>query len=189
MCPSSLSDIELLVGAKQGNSTDWEELVDRHYPKLKGYLSAQMHDSDMGTEITHETFITAQLLLNRCSTDRPFLGWLFRIAQNHVLRARRYEATHSALGLEHEPTATSPPLETSDIADTIIDSDSVKAALSDLSPRLRKALLLHIEGFKACDIAQKLNISIPAAEKRISRAKQLFRLQYTALINDPWRSS
>lgn len=187
--PAPPPDDQLAAAARAGVEAAWVALVERYYAPLLRYLTAQTRDPELAAELTQDTFLTAGTLRPRLPADRPFAAWLYRIAQNHLRRWRRRGGLLRFVSLdwlfEWSGSTIVPPHRAEDVETAAAAADLVRLALGGLSPTLREALLLHgLAGFTAPEVAQILGISLAAAERRISRAKERFRTRYRALADE-----
>lgn len=191
MMPSqgSSPDTQLVAAARIGRAEAWDELVGRHYQPLLRYLTVRTAEPCDAAELAQDTFLAALNLLDRLPCDRPFVAWLYRIAQNLLRRHWRRQALRRVVSLDQlvELPATAIPAlrDQGDVATSVAEQELVEVVLLGLSPPLRDALLLSCSsGLRAVEVAAALQISIPAAERRLSRAKAQFRARYIALSDD-----
>lgn len=191
MARSSLADVDdqhLAVAARAGSKQAWEELVRRHFPRLRRYLAGHLGDMELAAELTQDVLVAAGELLGRLPDGDLFIPWLYRIALNHLKRARRRQGRQrrpislDSL-LERSGSMAADLWDPSDVAEAVAEQDLVQRVLGELRPTLREALLLNaLTGLSAAEVAQLLGLSLAAAERRISRAKEEFRQRYNALI-------
>lgn len=185
------TDEQLVAAAKAGSRDACAVLLQRYYVPLRRYLTACSGDPDSAAELTQETFLTALNLLDRFVPNRPFAAWLYRIAQNHLHRLwRRRRFISLDWMLDGARLNAQIPNQSADLEADAGERDVVDQVLSELSPLLRDALLLHsLMGLTAREIAEVLGISLAAAERRISRAAEQFRIRYNATVGDALRAS
>lgn len=166
-------DQRLVAAAKDGEVDAWAELVRRYYPPLLRYLTSQTNDPDVAAELTQDTFLAADTLLHRLPADRPFAGWLYRIAQNLLRRMWRRRKLRRFVSIEwllEQPARAGRSLSQSgNLESQVAEEELVQQVLNGLS---------------SSKVAAALAISLPAAERRISRAKEQFRARYNALIEE-----
>ena len=187
MTPSpypSLTGEEVTAAARSGEAEPWEELVKRHYPPLLRYLTASLGDSESAADLAQDTFVVAYSKLATLRSDVAFVPWLYGVARHHLLpfwrRSRLLHFESLDTLLEHGETIIF--MRRSDELASVEERDPIQRALSQLSPLLREALLLHtLNGLTAREIADHLRISEAAAEGRIGRGAAAFRLHYGRL--------
>lgn len=184
----SPTDQQLVAASQQGSQEAWALLVERYYPRLRRYLNGHTGDSDLAADLTHDVFLAAGDLLDRLPAERPFVPWLYRIAQNHLKRAKRRRGRFERRVVSLEWLVEQPgPLyaslrQSDDLEASVAEAQAVQNALALMRPALRYALLLNIlMDLPASAVADVLGLSLAAAERRISRAKADFRSRYNAL--------
>ncbi len=130
-------------------------------------------------DLVQETFSKALRAFESFQPNTNFKAWIFRILRNTFLTSRTGIATSRTVFLEDHPdvldtTAPSPTPE-----DNLIRLDNqaaLHAALEQLQPPLREALLLcDVEEIKYKDIALILDVPIGTVMSRISRARRTLR--------------
>jgi RNA polymerase sigma-70 factor (ECF subfamily) len=185
------TDAELVRAARMGSEEAWAQLVGRYHPALVRYLTRQTGDPELAANLAQDAFLGALVDLDQATAERAFAAWLYRIAQNRLRADRRRQRLRRFLSIEWlrergaPIEAWTPAVEVvEDFSNSVGERDLVARVLGKLSPTLRDALLLHhLEGFTAREVATILDISIPAAERRITRAQAQFRARYNALTH------
>ena len=130
-------------------------------------------------DLVQETFSKALRAFGTFQRGTNFKAWVFRILRNTFLTSRTGLTASHTVFLEDQPQA----LDTADAhptpEDTLIrlaDESLVRAALGQLQPQLREALLLcDVEELKYKEIALVLDIPIGTVMSRISRARSALR--------------
>ncbi len=177
-----LLDRELVVAVRSGDANSFAILVDRYDAPLRRYLARCTGDRGLADDLAQEAFLNAYRRLDRFAGDYPFAAWLYAIARNQLRMAARRQRLRRFVSLEWLPESVAtaiPALHVTGEAERCHERDIVQRVLDELSPTLREALLLHsLEGFTAPEVARILGTSLPATERRISRAKQAFRRSY-----------
>lgn len=174
----------LAAATRSGSAESFESLVERYHGAVLRYLARQTGDPELAADLTQQTFLDAFEHLDRLAEDRPFAPWLYRIARNHLLHARRARRRRvlSLDQLSPEATQDAPALRQPDVSVASHERDVIQCVLDELGPALREALLLHsLWGFSSEEIAGLLDISLAASRKRVGRAKEQFSRRYEAL--------
>ncbi len=176
---------QLVDKAREGSEAAFAELVDVHHPALVRFLTGLTGDPETAADIAQDTFVSAYEKLDQLRDDHSFSAWLHQIARNrwrsHLRRQQRirffsfdwlFDATERLPGSQIQP----------DPSLAYPEQRQVQQALNELAPGLREALILNaICGFPSREVAQILDISNSAAQKRIVRASQQFRDVYLEL--------
>lgn len=179
-----VADNELVRVAQTGCRNAANHLIDRHYNHVLAYLIRQTNDVELAADVAQETFCDVFLHLRHLSLDRPFAGWLFRIARNNLLHAQRQQRRRPlclSVLLSGEGDNVS-ALTVLDSTNTILEQHTLQKLLATLTPTLRQPLLLHYWADLPQErIAQELHISPAAVRQRLKRAREHVRLWYSEL--------
>lgn len=159
-----------------------ETLIRANASDLLAYLERRIDPRADAADVLSETFIIAWKKAGKAPADA--LGgrmWLFTIARNLLLNARRTARRRLAATdrlrweLEQSPTGTD-----------LSDATAVRAAVRQLPADLRELIeLVHWEGFSLVEAAQITGITASTARSRYASAKGRLR---TALAFAPEES-
>jgi RNA polymerase sigma-70 factor (ECF subfamily) len=156
-----------------------DTVVLQYQARIARYLLRLVNDPELALDLTQDTFVNAFRHIHTLRSDRALSAWLYRIATNLAIHARRKNERMRCLPLtDYENTSI---VSTAAPDENVIDRELVHMALSQL-PRDRAAcLLLHIkEGFNYSEVAAIMGTTPEGARKRIARAKDQFRQVYDA---------
>ena len=183
-----MNDQELVAAVRSGEAA-FDTLVERYHTPLLRFLVRLTGDRELAEDLTQDSFIAAYQQLYQLADDRSFAAWLYQIARNQLRSNRRRRQLIRFFSLDWlAAPAGRPYAAVAHAQESQAEQDLVQGALNRLSPPLREALLLHhLWGFSGREIAGILEISPAAAQKRVSRADQEFRLHYDALTGDASR--
>lgn len=165
----------------------WDALAEEHYRTIERYVTHRVHTyrGISPEDVTQDIFVTAVRLRERLYAEDGYLRWLYRIASYHVMRTwTEQQDVWRTVSLDQFASDARGNGERAvrDPREFEIELElrqNIGHALSTLSPVLREALADYsVRGLSTNDIAMKWSISICAAEKRITRARNAFRLAY-----------
>jgi RNA polymerase sigma-70 factor (ECF subfamily) len=167
----SLDDNELATRTLDGDVRSYEELV-RRYERLVGRVLYPYARREISVEdLVQETFLRAYDRLETFNPDYRFKTWLLAIANNlgvDTLRRRREMVEFNPE--THAGTSRGPEAEALD-ADF---SRSVQSAVATLPETYGVPLILrYSEGMSYAEIAEILDITIPAVKSRLFRARNM----------------
>lgn len=154
---------------------DIAEVYRNTYPALVRFLYRKVWDAERAEDLAQEAF--ARALVHRPENTR---GWLFVVAANMArdeARKAAREKRHLTL-LKSEPDAVQSSLEDDIDADT--QRTRVRAALEQLTPRDREALLLWDAGMSYDEIAAQTGLSRGAIGTTLARARRRLAEAYDA---------
>jgi RNA polymerase sigma-70 factor, ECF subfamily len=169
-----MEDGEIVLRVRAGDREAFRILVQRYQDVL--YRTALRHtrQPDVAADLVQATLVKAYTGIWRCRDPERFGAWVYRIVVNAAkdfLKSRR----RSDVSLDepvaarlHSPAAGSPDreLERTELRDRL------DRALAQLPDVLREAFLLkHVEGFSYEEIAERLEVSVPALKMRVHRAR------------------
>jgi len=164
-------------GLAQWRAPSWEEIVAEHSARvyrLAYRLTGNRHDAE---DLTQEVFVRVFRSLSSY-TPGTFEGWLHRITTNLFLDGARRRARIRFDALTDDAESRIPSrAQTPDhaVMDGLFDAD-VEAALSDLSPDFRAAVVLcDIEGLSYEEIADVLGLKLGTVRSRIHRGRGMLR--------------
>ena len=175
----AFTDQQLLREYAEGNSeAAFAELVRRHINLVYSAALRTVRDAHQAQDVTQSAFIALAQHAPRLK-DRPVLsGWLYSTAQHLAAKVVRSEVRRRAR--EQEVTMMNKLLST----ETEVGWDTIAPhfdqALQRLSEPERDALLLrYFEGKSTREMAQILQISDEAAQKRANRAVERLRTYFS----------
>ena len=162
------TDADLVSRAQAGRLDAFEELVRRH--RLGTYRVAlrMLGDESDAEDATQDAFVQAWRNLAGFRADAAFSTWMYRIVTNrclNMLRARRHT---EPLPADREAPASRPDR----IAEARWQLEDLKRAIGRLTPSQRAPFVLReLEGCTYEEIAEALDLSIPAVKSRLHRAR------------------
>ena len=163
--------IELL---RRGDSKTWDDVINEYQIPLARYLYNMVQDKELARDLTQDTFVSAYLAIPKTQGNLQVKAWLYRIATNNARQALRRRRLISWIPWV-EGTIT-PHATSSSHEDSLVESELVRTSLNKLPEKYRTVLLLHDnQGFNCADIGKLLSISSEAAQKRLTRARVMFR--------------
>ena len=190
--PGQIPDVELVRRAQQGDGSAYAELVGRHQRQLYR-LALRMTGSEADAqEVLQEAFLNAYQKLPNFRGEAQFSSWLYRIAANSALmRLRRKRRAPDALTdqpLELQGPRFSaegyldppPRSDWSQRADEkMMDRElgtAIDQAVNGLPDDYRTVFLLKdVDGLSNEEIADALELTVPAVKSRLHRARLALR--------------
>lgn len=138
-----------------------------HAKALRNFLYYKFGDADLADDITQESFIK---LWQNCADVRQPKSFIYTVAKNSALNHAAFQKVVLKYA-ENNPGR----INDNQTPDYIMEEEEFRAkfdrALASLTEAQRVALLLNrVEGKKYREIAEMLDISVKAVEKRIHGA-------------------
>ncbi|NOX61845.1 MAG: sigma-70 family RNA polymerase sigma factor [Chloroflexi bacterium] len=166
--------------ARAGDAHAFAQVVQAYQGPVYNLCYRTLGDPDEAEDATQETFLRVYTRLEQYNPDRLFRNWILTIASNHCidrLRRRRKQT----VSLEDAPPIERTTSE-NESPETHLEqterSREIQALLNQLAPNYRLPLvLLYWYEFSYEEIAQALDLSVPAVKSRLHRGrKQLAQL-------------
>ena len=147
------------------------EVVGEIYVRLRlpvyGYLHVSLGCPQEAEDLTQEVFVRLYQELQRGGTIHNLRSWVFSVAHNLAMDTHRNETR------EHATAGTEESADTRNPESLLLGEERHRKmgfALKRLSSRERQCLELRAEGLRYREIAEVLQVSIPAVQSFLSRA-------------------
>jgi RNA polymerase sigma-70 factor, ECF subfamily len=178
-------DEALLARARAGDVDAFAEFVRRYEHRVRGVLLRLLDDDRDVEEATQDCFVQAWRNLHHFRGDAAVFTWLYRIAVNEALarlRRKRLPTSDIDESPERMPRAA-------DSAQDAAEASELEAFLAEriraLEPEYRAPLVLRdVIGLSNQEVADILELSLPAAKSRIHRARMRIREEFVRWEND-----
>jgi len=190
---TSINEASLLATAKSGETAALDTLYRAHAEKLFRTVHRITRNREDAEDAVQDSFLRAFLHLKSLDGRSKFSTWLTRIAINSalmILRKKRNFREISAHGLCVDETPWEVPDSTPNPEIRRAEREQegiVRDAISNLRPRIRRALELQI--LEHCSIEEtpaQIGISVSAAKGRVFHAKAVLRRsKVLRKINEP----
>ncbi len=179
--PAEPGDDFLLAAAAAGDGAAWSALVDRYLGQITGHAWYMLGDPREAEDVAQEAFVR---LVAKAADWQPggakLKTWLYRVVVN--------------LCIDHKRKALPIPMERlpdggdggAEAADRELDLKRlVRAALDDLPPRQRAALVLtYYQGFSNREAGDLLGISDEAVESLLARGRRALAARLNSVKQD-----
>lgn len=172
----------------QGDPKAFEEIVDRYRDRLVGILCHLVGSLDEAEDLAQEVFLRIYRARDRYQPTAKFSTWLFTIANNLALNAKRDRRRRPTTGLAGTPSGslgTRPLEQLASAPSGALPSrifakgemaEIVRAAVSQLSAEQRMAVMLNkFEDMNYKQIAEVMGKSEMAIKSLLSRARGALR--------------
>jgi len=164
-------DCELVQRLIGGSQAAFAELYVRYKDVLRYACQQFLNDDTEAEDIVQDIFMQVWEKRDALNAELSFSGYIHTLARNRILNIFRQSSVHARYAqyvLANEQDLTN---ETEDL---ILDNDYaalLNEIMNNLSYRQREVFRLsRIEGMKYHEIAEKLQVSIPAIQQHASIA-------------------
>src|SRR5580658_9280287 len=83
------TDVQLMLDAKAGDELSFELLLRKYRTPLVNFLYRMVRDTAVAEDLAQEVFLRVYRARDRYAPNAKFTTWMFRIATNLALNARR----------------------------------------------------------------------------------------------------
>jgi RNA polymerase sigma-70 factor, ECF subfamily len=182
-------DVRLMLKVRDGNAAAYEELVHRHQDRLHHVLENLVRDHELAKDLAQEVFLRVFKARARYEPGAKFSTWLYTIANNVALNAKRDNSRrkevqveayssgeHAVMPMERLAVASSGSMPARRMEKSE-QAQIVMKAIDSLNDRQRMAILLSkFEGMGYADIAEAMGLSAQAVKSLLSRARVNLKL-------------
>src|SRR5271169_79048 len=191
------SDVQLMLGVKQGDEASFELLLRRYRSPLCHFLNRMVRDSAQAEDLAQEVFLRVYRARRDYEPSAKFTTWLFRIATNLALNSLRDGRHRQAeVSLDAPAEGQDGSEMTLDVPDgapmveqELVERDRVavvRRAIFALPEKQRAAVLLHkYQELDYDEIARILGCSVSALKSLLFRAYENLRVQLAPLVTQP----
>lgn len=177
------SDEELMARVSEDDQEAFDALYRRYEARLRSLFVSFQCSQDDARDCTQDTFVRLWLARADYRPSGTFAAYLFTIARNcwiNRLRKLKCRPVESAMPYEDDPPLPEPEerVEWAPEASLMLDYRRyrVREAVRSIPEPYRQTLeLVHLDGMKYVEAAEKLNVPIGTIKSRISNAVKLLR--------------
>lgn len=172
-------DVLCVARCLRGDSAAFESIVRRYQKVLFSVARRMLGDHEDAMDATQNAFIRAYEGLHTYDPDRRFFSWIYRIAVNECLNARRARRPVDRLPEHVEPAAEGSPF---DEVQNVERSELIDSALVRLSEDHRLVVVLrHFADLSYSEMSEALGVPEKTVKSRLFEARhrlgELLRLR------------
>ena len=196
MVDENATDIDLVRRIKAGDEQAFEEMVRRYHARVYSLAYGVLRNPQDAEEATQDAFLTLYRKIGTFDESRKFFSWFYRVALNSAYsRARRRQPLPTVAIEDRLPKFSGDGHFAADVPDWSVKIEDEVAArelasragefIAELPPAYRDVIWMNdVEEMSAPEIAETLEISIPAFKSRLHRAR-LYVRQRLSEISSP----
>ena len=192
------ADLELVRRIKQGDEEAFREMVERYHKRVYSLAYGVLRNAEDAEETTQDAFLTLYRKVGTFDESKKFFSWFYRVALNAAYsRARRRKPAKTVSLEDYLPRFQGDGHQASPefaawvegIEDEAIARDLAERAeafIGELPPAYRDVIwMVDVEEMKPADVAETLEISIPALKSRLHRARLFVRERLSEIDSKP----
>lgn len=181
---NQVNDEQLLLEyRKSGNRELYAQLVYRYERELFNYLRRYLGNAEMAEDVFQAAFLAVHLKCETFQEGRRFRPWLYSIATNAAIDARRKNKRHMTVSLDTPREQDdedvgrlmnlleSPEINPADSAENAERGQLVRRSLASLPESMTSVIhLVYYQGMKYREAAEVLDIPVGTVKSRINSA-------------------
>jgi RNA polymerase sigma-70 factor (ECF subfamily) len=177
-------DAVLVAGAKAGDASAFELLVERHEGRIFSLAQRMTRNREDAEDVMQQSFQKAFIHLKKFEGDSLFSTWLTRIAINEALMLLRRKRGTREVPIESKTgEETALPLDIPDAGPNPEDSclqreqeRILTAAVNELTPGMREAIeLRELRELSTGEAAKVMGLSVGAVKARVFHGRRKLR--------------
>lgn len=182
-------DVRLMRLVARGDTVAFEKLIERHQSLVVGTVARMLGSNSDVEDIAQQVFIRVWKSASRYVPRAKFTTWLLKITRNLVFNELRRTKRRA-----HAPLQTEAKVEELQLKDESNPSpdasllelelqEAIEKAIGELPETQRMALVLRrYEEFSYEQIADVLNLSVPAVKSVLFRARTELRVRLSSYL-------
>lgn len=178
-------DLRIIERVKKGDKTAFELLIQKYQRPVLNIAYRFTGCAFSAEDLAQESFLRAYRGLNGFQQKAKFFTWLYRITVNLCLRDRQRRGRFEFQSLDQKTEGDRPVQEAGDtnLQNPVEDSieldelqKTVRNAIMNLPEDQRMAVILNrYNGLTYEEMAEVMEISVPAVKSRLHRAKMALK--------------
>ena len=184
------TDADLVAAIRAGDDRAFEELYQRYFPRISSFVCRMLHDAAGCEDVAQDAFMSALRRMRTTDAEINFKPWIYQIARNAAIDAhrRRSHAVEVSMdaddGLRASDRTRLVGLEGGPDAALVTKErlTHLQGAFDELSDVHTRVLVMReLEGMSYREIGKRLDLTRPAVESALFRARRRLESEYTEL--------
>jgi RNA polymerase sigma factor (sigma-70 family) len=180
------SDTELVAGVRAGDDLAFEQLYRRYQRRIASFVKRVVRDDARAEDVTQEAFVSALRRMRATDSEIAFKPWIYEIARNAAIDQWRRSSRTEEVSINHDELMR--PADRARLVGTAAPDasllqkeriDHLRRAMDELSQtHLRILVMRELEGLSYREIGERLELSRPAVESTLFRARRRLEREY-----------
>jgi RNA polymerase sigma factor (sigma-70 family) len=184
------TDADLVGAVRAGDDAAFEVLYQRYFSRISAFVCRMLHDTAGCEDVAQEAFMSALRRMRATDSEINFKPWIYQIARNAAIDAhrRRSHAVEVSMDADDGLRASDRTrlVGVDDGPDsTLITKERLnhlQGAFDELSDVHTRVLVMReLEGMSYREIGKRLDLTRPAVESALFRARRRLESEYTEL--------
>jgi RNA polymerase sigma factor (sigma-70 family) len=183
------TDAELIAGVRSGDDLAFEELYRRYQRRISAFVRRVVRDEARAEDVTQEAFVSALRRLRATDSEIAFKPWIYEIARNAAIDHWRRSSRAEEVSINQDDLLR--PDDRARLVGAVAPEasliqkeriDHLAGALDELSQTHHRILVMReLEGLSYREIGEQLELSRPAVESTLFRARRRLESEYEEL--------
>ena len=187
---SEATDADLVAAVRAGDDSAFEALYQRYFPRISGFVCRMLHDAAGCEDVAQEAFMSALRRMRDTDSEINFKPWIYQIARNAAIDAHRRRSHAVEVSMDADDGLRASDRTRLVGLDGGPDSALVtkermthlQGAFDELSDVHHRVLVMReLEGMSYREIGKQLDLTRPAVESALFRARRRLESEYTEL--------
>lgn len=184
----AVSDDHLITAVRRGDDAAFEVLYRRYSDRVARFVRGRIGDRGRAEDVVQEVFLSALRRMRATDTQIAFRPWIFEIAKNAAIdHYRRSSRTEEVSIHGHETMRPTDQLRLVSASHARPDNavlhkerfEHLQQSFGGLSENHHRVLVLReFEGLSYREIATKMEMTRPAVESALFRARRRLQQEY-----------
>jgi len=187
------TDNELIEAIREGRTSALEALVSRYEKRVYNLAYRMLGNKEDAEDVLQDTFLNVVRSIDGFKSRSSFSTWLYRVASNAALTRLRQKSKREksegefldeAYSVRESAHSQSRLVDWSDRPmERLLDEEArqvMETAVSELPEIYRMVFVLRdVQGLSSSEVAEVLELSVPAVKSRLHRARLYLRNRLT----------
>jgi RNA polymerase sigma factor (sigma-70 family) len=186
------ADADLVAAVRAGDDAAFEELYRRYHKRISAFVCGMLRDEGRCEDVAQEAFMSALRRMRATDAEINFKPWIYQIARNAAIDS--YRRTSHAVevsmdaddGLRASDRSRLVGVEGGPDAALVTKErlTHLQGAFDELSEVHTKVLVMReLEGMSYREIGEKLDLTRPAVESALFRARRRLESEYEEIAD------
>ena len=183
------ADTDLVAAVREGDDDAFEELYRRYQTRIAAFVRGMLRDDARAEDVTQEAFFSALRRMRSTDCEINFKPWIYEIARNAAIDSYRRSSRAEEISMDAD-TGLRPSDRLRLVGPAAPEStllakerlDHLRGAFDELSDvHLRVLVMRELEGYSYREIGEQLDLTRPAVESALFRARRRLESEYEEL--------
>jgi RNA polymerase sigma factor (sigma-70 family) len=184
------ADADLVASVRAGDDAAFEELYRRYQPRIARFVCGMLNDAARCEDVAQEAFLSALRRMRATDAEINFKPWIYQIARNAAIDSYRRNSHAVEVSMDADDGLRASDRTRLVGLDGGPDSALItkerlghlQGAFDELSDVHTRVLVMReLEGMSYREIGQKLDLTRPAVESALFRARRRLESEYAEL--------